>query len=84
MKTIQTLACHSTAQLSVEVYAAADPGRLREAVDKVAGHIRDISARSACCTGVAWLAAGAEGMNVSPDKPEPLRNITLVGPAEHR
>jgi integrase len=56
LKTIQTLARHSTAQLSMEVYAVQDPKRMRTAAEAAAGHIESILQRD------SERKSGAEGV----------------------
>ena len=45
VKTIMTLARHSSAQLSMEVYASADPARLRQGVEAAFDHVKNASAK---------------------------------------
>ncbi len=68
LKTIQALARHSTAQLSMEVYATADPKLLREAAETAAGHIKDILEHDSWCGYGARTVAGAKGENATPSK----------------
>ena len=69
LKTIQALARHSTDQLSMEVYATADPKRLREAAETAAGHIEDILEHDSWCVFGVRNVAGAEHENATPDEP---------------
>ena len=67
LKTAMTLARHSTAQLTMETYAAADPALLRQAAEAAECRVRTAVSRAACCSRGARKAAGAEGSNVSAD-----------------
>ncbi len=59
LKTIMTLARHGSAQMSMETYATAKTGRLREAVESASEQLREAIRGEACCTYVAQ-AVGAE------------------------
>lgn len=65
LKTVMELARHSTAAMSMEVYASPDPTRLQAAAEAAAQHVEDAVSRAACCTDVARAAVGAEGGAVS-------------------
>ncbi len=58
VKTVMELARHSTASLTMEVYASADQGRLREAAEAAARHIEDTLASQPCCARVAQKEIG--------------------------
>ena len=60
LKTVQTLARHSTAALSMEVYAAADPTLLRAGAAAVAQRVQEALEAGTSCADVARKAAGAE------------------------
>ena len=79
LKTIMALARHSTAQLSMEVYASADPVRLREATEAAAKHIQGVMYAAACCTRVAKKVAGGEGSIVTASAAKTLPRLRVVG-----
>jgi len=53
----------------MEVYATADPKRLREAAETAAGHIEDILEHDSWCVFGVRNVAGAEHENATPDEP---------------
>lgn len=79
LKTIMTLARHSSAQLSMEVYASADPKRLRKAADAAAQHVKAAVLKAKCCTGVARKVVGAEDIDVNASAESALRVLKGMG-----
>lgn len=70
LKTIMTLARHSTATMSMEVYAAADSSRLREAQEAAVNRVADALTAAACRTSVNQQVVGAESESVSAEAGE--------------
>ena len=79
LKTIQSLARHSTAQLSMETYASADPARLRAATEAAAQHLEEAISEAACCTYVARAAVGEGRAAASPAPAKDLGEMAMVG-----
>ena len=79
LKTIQQLARHSTAQLSMETYASADPARLRAATEAAAHHLEEAISKAACCTYVAQAAVGDDALVASPKPSSHLGEMGVVG-----
>jgi hypothetical protein len=71
LKTIMSLARHSTAQLSMETYSAADRTLLRQAAQTAEGRVIDAVARAECCTDVARKIAGAERQTLTASATKP-------------
>jgi integrase len=65
LKTVMTLARHSTAQLSMEVYASADPTLLRQGAQAASEYIEKAISEAQCCTRVARKAAQGGGEPVT-------------------
>ena len=68
LKTLMELARHSSASLSMEVYASADPRRLRAATEAAVEHMKAAIGPSPSCTGVARTAVAGGGSDVTPDE----------------
>jgi len=79
LKTIMTLARRSSAQLSMETYASADPVRLREATAAAGRHVQEAISKAACCTGVARKVVGDEGAAISASATSRLPQLKMVG-----
>jgi integrase len=79
LKTVMTLARHSTAQLSMEVYASTDPIRLREATEAAAQHVQAAINRVGCCIDAAKKVAGGEGSIVTTSAANSLPRLRMVG-----
>ncbi len=65
LKTVMELARHSSATMSMDVYAKAKPELLRKAVAAAAETIDQAVAASACCTGVAQQVVGGNKNSAS-------------------
>ena len=79
VKTVMELARHSTPVLTMQWYASADEGRLREATEAVAQHVEDVIGAASCCAGVARLAVGAEGHAIKKGPEGPSITSNMVG-----
>ena len=66
LKTIMTLARHGFAQMSMEVYAQPNPGRLKDVAQAVSDRIREAEVGPACATYVARAVAGSKEDAVTP------------------
>jgi len=75
LKTCMTLARHSTASLTMEVYAADDPALVRDAAMKAEKAIQAAS----CCVSVAKQVAQASGKPISADEESGLEEVKMVG-----
>lgn len=60
LKTVMTLARHSTAQLTMETYAQADPALLRTAAENVVNKVHEAVLTYESCQNVAKQCVGAE------------------------
>ncbi len=79
LKTVMTLMRHSSASLTLETYASADPKRLRAGAEAAAKHIKAAVSGTSCCTDVARKAATAGGEDASPRESEGLELARVVG-----
>jgi len=76
VKTLMELARHSSASLTMEVYASAEPKRLRDAVEAAALHITRAKNGSPCCT---------DGANKdSPQKPSDVNHVETGSCSERK
>lgn len=67
LKTIMTLARHSTAKMTMETYAQADPTLLRNAAEAATDKVHNAVLVAASCHCVAAKVVGAEGDFISDD-----------------
>ena len=79
LKTVMEMARHSSATMSMDVYAKAKPDLLRAAANAAAQSVKDAVSASACCAGVAQKVAGAERDAVSNDDERTLQEINNIG-----
>lgn len=79
LKSCMALARHSTAALTMETYAAADPARLREVAEAAEERVEQAVLAASCCTGVARKIAGGEGIAVSAKSGKGLQRLEMVG-----
>lgn len=73
------LARHSSAALSMEVYASAEPKRLREAAEAAAEHVKATVSAMSMQTGCKQKAAVAGGEDASPEETGALVGAGVVG-----
>ncbi|MBI5090902.1 MAG: tyrosine-type recombinase/integrase [Candidatus Hydrogenedentes bacterium] len=79
LKTIMELARHSTASLSMEVYASADDARLRRAVEAATKHLDQDHQASPCCKYVAGDSSSATQEDIKKDPEGPYDELVMVG-----
>jgi integrase len=65
VKTVMELARHSSATMSMDVYASAKPALLRSAAEKAAEQIDEAVRRAGCPTDVQRVAAGNESASAN-------------------
>jgi len=79
LKTIMELARHSSASLSMEVYATVDPRRLREAAEAAAAHVKAAVSVVSMQTGCKRVMAAGGGADIPPDESGGLELAEMVG-----
>jgi integrase len=79
LKTIMEMARHSTATMSMDVYAKAKPDLLRTAAEAAAQHIKDAISASACCAGVAQAVSGMATPHISRASQSTLQEVKGIG-----
>ena len=78
-KTCMTLARHSSAQLTFDVYASDAHTLLQAAVESAAKHVEEAVAASACCVSVAQAVGGDNEEAPSPGDLGPYEVKEVVG-----
>jgi len=79
LKTIMTMARHSSATMSMDTYAKAKPDLLRVAAEAAAQHVKDAVSGAACCAGVARVAVGMSAAVVTDAPTTDLEVVSGMG-----
>ena len=79
LKTIMTLARHSSATMSMDVYAKAKPDLLRATAEAATERVKKAVAASACCTGVASAKVVNSESRASEGADMTLQELKMVG-----
>ncbi len=79
LKTVMELARHSTAALSMEVYASTDAARLRQAAEAASQHMKKAISDAACCKCVENPSRPKKDKVITQRKKKTYRGIRMVG-----